>query len=94
MFNIREKFPLFRLEILAGQTFCCQCCPNHIRDGSCIWNSGKLCSSKKIDTSVVSLLIYNPHVRDILVKSVGPTVENSKDREVDIFLNTANGSIS
>jgi hypothetical protein len=50
--------------------------------------------AKKIDTSVVSLLIYNPQVRDILVKSVGPTVENSKDSDVNIFLNTANGSIS
>jgi hypothetical protein len=42
----------------------------------------------------VSLLIYNPQVRDIVVKSVGPTVENSKDSDVDIFLNIANGSIS
>lgn len=34
IFNIREKFPLFRLEILAGQTLCCQCRQNHIQDGS------------------------------------------------------------
>ena len=52
------------------------------------------CVPAEIDTSVVSLLIYNPQVRDILVKSVGPTVENSKDSDVDIFLDIANGSIS